>query len=536
MRLRTFVLSLSALVTVLFFAGALFIVERGFGKAIGESARQNSANLARLTFSSMYQVMSTGWKRAQLEAFLAATDEAVRAQGASIRIFRGPRVVERYGEIEQPPLDTELARAMQDGQPFVAEHGMQIRRILPLLAEERCQSCHGNAEVGDVMGLIEVQQDLGPAIAAARRDLWLWLALLAPLLIVFASGAVIYVSRRLEQSLAAVQEDIRQVNAVSDLRKLTIADHRLGLHEFDVLLDSLRELVARLRTVAVDKDILKFEIGLLEKFVITSEVVKDWREYVLRLLIEINRVMPTHMLFSLFKIDDELFDLEIFWFHPPSERVRAMVESHVRASVRNHPSFDGILELTVHHHVAEPTEPPLELDEAEVALRVKTFLVDAPKIGGIVGIGVHTESMADEVLHLVMDSILSTLLNVIGSVKTIYTPAISSITPHAIRSPICSTSVCSGNCSITRCCAPVGMTTRSASWSSISIISRWSMTPTAMPSATVSCSTLLGQWASSCAPATSWRAMVATNSRWCCPSRRSNRARWSPSACWRPPS
>jgi len=322
MRLRTFVLSLSALVTVLFFAGALFIVERGFGKAIGESARQNSANLARLTFSSMYQVMSTGWKRAQLEAFLAATDEAVRAQGASIRIFRGPRVVERYGEIEQPPLDTELARAMQDGQPFVAEHGMQIRRILPLLAEERCQSCHGNAEVGDVMGLIEVQQDLGPAIAAARRDLWLWLALLAPLLIVFASGAVIYVSRRLEQSLAAVQEDIRQVNAVSDLRKLTIADHRLGLHEFDVLLDSLRELVTRLRAVAVNKDILKFEIGLLEKFVITSEVVKDWREYVLRLLIEINRVMPTHMLFSLFKIDDELVRPRNLLV-PPAERARA---------------------------------------------------------------------------------------------------------------------------------------------------------------------------------------------------------------------
>lgn len=420
MRLRTFVLSLSALVTLLFFAGALVIVERGFEKAIGESARQNSANLARLTFSSMYQVMSTGWKRAQLEAFLAATDEAVRAQGASIRIFRGPRVIERYGEIEQPPLDAALARAMADGRSLVEENGTQIRRILPMLAEERCQTCHGNAEIGDVMGLIEVRQDLAPAIEAARRDLWLWLALLAPLLVVIASSAVIYVSRRLERSLSAVQDDISEVNAVGDLRSLTLEEHRLGLYEFDRLLDSLHQLVERMRSVAVDKDILKFEIGLLEKFVITSEVVKDWREYVLRLLIEINRVMPTHMLFSLFKIDEELFDLEIFWFYPPSPSVKAMVEGYVRANVQGHPSFDGIAELTIHHHVAESAASALELTEADVVLRVKTFLVDAPKIGGIVGIGVHTETMGDEVLHLVMDSILSTLLNVIGSVKAIY--------------------------------------------------------------------------------------------------------------------
>ena len=66
----------------------------------------------------------------------------------------------------------------------------------------------------------------------------------------------------------------------------------------------------------MDKDILTFEIGLLEKFVITSDVVRDWREYVGRLLTDINGVLPAHMLFSIFKIDDELFDLEIFWRGP----------------------------------------------------------------------------------------------------------------------------------------------------------------------------------------------------------------------------
>lgn len=91
MRLRTFVLSLSALVTLLFFAGTLLIVERSFEKAISESARQNSANLAQLTFSSMYQVMSTGWKRD--DTAISRSTPRRRAHGADF----GGAWARRYG-------------------------------------------------------------------------------------------------------------------------------------------------------------------------------------------------------------------------------------------------------------------------------------------------------------------------------------------------------------------------------------------------------------------------------------------------------
>jgi diguanylate cyclase (GGDEF)-like protein len=46
-------------------------------------------------------------------------------------------------------------------------------------------------------------------------------------------------------------------------------------------------------------------------------------------------------------------------------------------------------------------------------------MVDNPKIGGIVGIGVNAVAVEDDTLRLVMDSILSTMLNVVGSVKAI---------------------------------------------------------------------------------------------------------------------
>ena len=60
------------------------------------------------------------------------------------------------------------------------------------------------------------------------------------------------------------------------------------------------------------------------------------------------------------------------------------------------------------------------LSEADIELQSKSLFVDTPKIGGIVGIGVHARVLDDETRYLVVESVLSTLLNVVGSVKAIY--------------------------------------------------------------------------------------------------------------------
>ena len=72
MRLRTFILTSSALVSVLFFGGTYLVLNRVFEKAIQEEAVQSSRSIARLAFNNMYELMSTGWSRAQLESFLKA--------------------------------------------------------------------------------------------------------------------------------------------------------------------------------------------------------------------------------------------------------------------------------------------------------------------------------------------------------------------------------------------------------------------------------------------------------------------------------
>ncbi|HEX5802269.1 MAG TPA: GGDEF domain-containing phosphodiesterase [Azospira sp.] len=420
MRIRTFILAASAAVGILFFGGTYLTIGGILDQVVKANAVRTSDAVARVTFSSMYQVMSAGWKRSQAEAFLRATHNAGGDSGLSIEIYRSQLVSAIYDEIEQGPMDAEVNATLAEGKPRHLEAENAVRHIYPLVAEERCLRCHRNAEVGSVLGAIEIHQEFGPVVERARGDLLVALAALLPLIGAVASLVVWWVCRRIEDSLYEMRTSLEQVNSVSDLRQVSLDKHNLRFYEFNQLVGSLDVLVNKLRAVAVDKDILTFEIGLLEKFVITSDVVRDWREYVGQLLTDINRVMPAHVLFSIFKIDDEMFDLEIFWRGPPSPATKTMMESHIRAALAESPNFSDITACTLNHHVVDAAAPEVVLGEDVVAVRVKSFFVDSPKIGGIVGIGVHSEVLEDETRHLVMESVLSTLLNVVGSVKAIY--------------------------------------------------------------------------------------------------------------------
>jgi diguanylate cyclase (GGDEF)-like protein len=420
MRIRTFILAASTAVGVLFFGGTYLTIGGILDQVVKANAVRTSDGVARVTFSSMYQVMSAGWKRAQAEAFLKATHAAGGGTGLGIEIYRGPLVTALYDEIAQAPIDSVINAALGDGLPRHIDTPTSVRHVYPLVAEERCLRCHRNAEVGSVLGAIEVKQEFGPVLETARRDLFFSLAALLPLVALLAFGVVWWVSRRIEGSAESMRESFDQVNSVRDLRYVAVKRHDLGFHEFNQIVAALDVLVDKLRAIAVDKDILAFEIGLLEKFVITSDVVRDWREYVGQLLSDINRVMPAHVLFSIFKIDDELFDLEIFWLGPPSAETREMIERHIKVALRESPNFSDLSACTLNHHIVNSEAAEVTLNEDEVAVRVKAFIVDSPKIGGIVGIGVHSEVLEDETRHLVMESVLSTLLNVVGSVKAIY--------------------------------------------------------------------------------------------------------------------
>lgn len=420
MRIHRFILATSAVVAALFFGGAYWSLDRVFDNIVRTNAERASDAATRVTFAAMYQLMSQGWSRSQADDFLRGMASAGDGGSMKVQIYRGERVEALYGEIEQPPLDDVLLAAMASGQAVRIDTSENARHVYPLVADQRCLSCHANVTPGMSLGAIEVIQDYAGLLADARRELFWAFVLLLPIAGLLAGGAVWWVGHRIEQAVEALQDEFEQVNAVADLKGLAVSRRDFGFVELNRIDQALRGLIARLRGIAVDKEILTFEIGLLEKFVITADVVRDWRDYVGRLLLDINSVLPAHTLFSIFKIDDEMFDLEVFWHGPVTPETRQRMEFYIRQELLQTANFGDPGSFAIHHHVANTHGPVLDLTEDEVALRVKSFFVDKPKIGGIVGIGVHAGVLDDETRYLVVESVLSTLLNVVGSVKAIY--------------------------------------------------------------------------------------------------------------------
>ncbi len=419
--IHTFIITAALLVSLALFGGAYLVVSELYERTVRNDARETAQLLARQTFNAMYQVMRQGWNRDQLEGFLAATRDSFADTPINVDIYRGARVTALFGAIDQPPLDAELEAAFAgDGTTRLIEDAASLRQIYPLTADAECLRCHVNASAGDVLGVIDLREELGPLLDSARGEFLGTFVLIVPAALVVAVLIALLVSRRLRRAIDWLHDNIEQINSVDDLTRLTTAELDLGFTEFNRLAAELDLLTGRLRDIAVDRDLLEFEIHILEKFIITSEVVRDWRDYVSNLLVEINKVVETYTLFSIFKLEEEAYDLEIFWRATPTPDTRLLLEKVVRQSMSEHKLLGGPAEIAINHNISSPGDTLPEMDGETIEFHTKTLLVERPKIGGIVGIGIHAQTALDPTRMLVVESILSTLLNVVGSVKAIY--------------------------------------------------------------------------------------------------------------------
>ncbi|QID18659.1 bifunctional diguanylate cyclase/phosphodiesterase [Nitrogeniibacter mangrovi] len=417
MRLRGYIFAASAAVGLVFLGGSWLAVSQGFDTALRSYADTQAQQAARLTYTTLSELMSRGWIPDEADRFLQTLRND--PSGAQVEIYPAPEVASNRHEAAPTP-DAAVLAVLRTGQRSRLESDGQLRSIFPLVAEARCTTCHRGAWPGTVLGAVEVRQPLGQILNKARYGFYVSAFPSLLLGIAIAIGAVWWVSRRIGRSVSRVERSLESVGRIDDLKQLGVDTGPREFEEIRRIHQAIGTLASRLRSIAVDKDILLFEINLLERFVITSDVIRDWREHVAQLLVDINTVLEAHVLFSVFQTEDELFDIEIFWFGQPDAPTRRMVEAQIRDALQHHPRFAEPATVEIHHHASADRQVPVAIGAEELTLRVKSFFVEQPKIGGIVGVGVHTDDVMDQTHQLVLDSILSTLLNVVGSIKAIH--------------------------------------------------------------------------------------------------------------------
>ena len=405
---------------LLVFLGATLTSSLLYEKLIAQQTLEISQGIAKQSFNALYQTLRSGGSRRHLDDAIAADIAAFPKAQRRITVYRGTPIEIIHGPVRQAAIPEEVKQVISSGDEVIKQSPHEVRYFYPLAAQASCLQCHNNVQEGSVLGVVAIEHALQP-ISAKVRLYFIGLFLAMAFIVLLAGGGVyVFAMKRIKGSMDLFRGKIEAVSTIKDLNQLDVSQTNLGFEEFNEIFHHISLLVDRMKNIAVDKDVLEFEVRLLEKFIITSSVMRDWREFIKELLLEINSIIDAYALLTIFRVEDEGYEWEVFWRNTPSAATIDLFEQIVRAQLEMNPHFQGTSIIQINHHVSDGSKALQELSRQDIELQTKSLLLETPRIGGIVGIGVQSTLAQDPVRHIVIGSILTSLLNLVGSVKAIY--------------------------------------------------------------------------------------------------------------------
>lgn len=411
--LKFFVLGSISLISLLLFFGTLLTTTALYEDLMGDQAQKTSRAISQQTYNSILQLMRRGATGKELGEFVAATRVAHQETPYKVEIYRNGAVAD--GAL----LSRETADAFASGAFTSSTHGDTIRNVYPLKADRSCLDCHQERRVGEVLGVVVVEQNTRKMAAEMRgQHLGLFVGY-GVLVVLVAAGLTTFAVKRVGRTVRLFQLKIAAINSIDDLNQLDFGDMDFGFRELNSTFSQVETMVQRLQGIAVDKEILALKIKMSNKLIITSEMLRNWRKFVKELLADIDTIVPTHAILVLIQDDGPGAPPEIFWRRNPYPSARADLEELFRAKLAGLEGGGGFNPAVMTHHPADSDGAPTELTFGAVAIHLKTLDLEVPRLRGVIGIAVPAKGAGDPVRQLVTESILSTLLNLVGSIQAI---------------------------------------------------------------------------------------------------------------------
>jgi diguanylate cyclase (GGDEF)-like protein len=249
-------------------------------------------------------------------------------------------------------------------------------------------------------------------------------------------------------------DEITSIKSISKIENSIIAGKYYN-QELSDLHYGVGKLLSKIQEMTIDKNIFEFEISLLEKFIITSDLVLNWKNSVFYILREFNKAISLYNIFTVF-VNESVLEINVFWNEPPSEEGKESFNELIKKSIiENDEKFkeygQNLEQIVITHetsicysdaadsgnnsvkivdnsHNGFPHTYKIDDDAAVypagngqggISLQTKKIMLNAPEVNGIVGIGIQSGGQ-NAAKDLLINGILTSLINVIGSAKAIY--------------------------------------------------------------------------------------------------------------------
>ena len=122
-----------------------------------------------------------------LNFFTKSLEDNFVGSNYQINIYREDKVKQLFGEIQEKEKDATLVDILNG--KIEKLNGFEdniVRNILPLKATADCKSCHLNAEVGDVLGVVEVKQNLNSIFLESKYQYIAFFLIIVPIFYILA--------------------------------------------------------------------------------------------------------------------------------------------------------------------------------------------------------------------------------------------------------------------------------------------------------------------------------------------------------------
>ncbi len=248
------------------------------------------------------------------------------------------------------------------------------------------------------------------------------------------------------EDVFSIVDEITSIKNISEIKN-SIISRKYYNQEVSELHYGVEKLLSKIQEITVDKNIFEFEINLLEKFIITSDLVLNWKSSVFYILREFNKAINVYNIFTVF-VNESVLEINVFWNDPPSEEAKESFNMLIKKRIiENDEKFkeyaQNLEQIVITHEVSfcdwdiaaseggslkiidtGDCGPSYNLNggvdgHGGLLLQTKEIMLNAPQVNGIVGIGIQSGGQ-NSAKMLVINAILTSLINVIGSAKAIY--------------------------------------------------------------------------------------------------------------------
>ncbi|OIP37068.1 MAG: hypothetical protein AUK47_14130 [Deltaproteobacteria bacterium CG2_30_63_29] len=400
-KLRTFVVATTAAASIVVFACVYYFISLGQVDVATDQAQDASSDLADATFACFSQLMNRGATALEIEQ--CATPRYSPFTVAHFHSDQG--LTAGSTPLEDDPL-TQSVLATKTRQ--TARSGHVVRSLYPLLVTESCLKCHSGYSVGEVVGALDIRQDLGPVVDHSHHELLVRLLLLAPLPIVMAILLSLVLSHRIRRSMRLLEENFQSVEpgAAAGLIKVD-----LGFEEFNGLYDLV------VNKLVETTENLRFHLRALERLTTTPRAAESWIDELGHVLQELNTLVPIEVIFTLSEHGSHDHEVIVLWSMEPGVSRREAVEAKIRAALLT--TLHGRSGANAHFvHRFFPNGHDTQAMPTE-SFTLMLASRDAPYVGHILVAGMTIKSI-DKDRQEVVHSVLRSMLDLVGSLQAVH--------------------------------------------------------------------------------------------------------------------